>query len=241
MNRELKHPVLQSSERGDIQRPVSATQQVYRELRRQIIVGDIAPAKRLKIESLKVSLNTGASPIREALSLLTSDQLVERIDQRGFRTAPVSRDHFHEILMLRCQLEEMAFRKSMQSGSERWEENVVLAHHSLSKCRRSGASEYETCHKDFHMSLLSACGSPILYRFCAQLYDLNIRYRYLAGKSVRYVKRNVFDEHKSILAAVTESDEHNAVQQLLSHYRLTGEFLGELFEKESLLDKQVAS
>ena len=67
---------------------VSATQRVFNELRQQIIKGRIAPGEKLKIESLKVKLNTGTSPIREALSLLTSDQLVERIDQRGFRAAP---------------------------------------------------------------------------------------------------------------------------------------------------------
>jgi len=83
----------------------SATQRAYHDIRKLIINGEIAPSEQLKVESLKVLLKTSASPIREALSLLTSDQLVERIDQRGFRSAPVSKTHFQEILMLRCQLE----------------------------------------------------------------------------------------------------------------------------------------
>ena len=63
--------------------PQSSTQRAYLALRNDIIFGRIPPGERLKIDVLKVGLETGASPVREALSLLTSDQLVDRIDQRG--------------------------------------------------------------------------------------------------------------------------------------------------------------
>jgi DNA-binding GntR family transcriptional regulator len=200
---------------------------VFNELRSRIIQGDIAPGERLKVESLKVLLNTGASPIREALSLLTSDQLVERIDQRGFRAAPASEAHFREILMLRCQLEDIALRASIKSGDSGWEEQAVLAHHRLSKVPRSDQQRWEVLHKDFHRSLLLACGSPILLRFCDQLYDLNIRYRFLAGKSGRYSQRDVVREHADILQAVLDRDAEDACERLNDHYRLTGEFLAD--------------
>ena len=76
----------------------SSTQRAYHDLRNAIITGTIPPGERLKVETLKDTLSTGASPVREALSLLTSDQLVERIDQRGFRVARASREQFQEIL-----------------------------------------------------------------------------------------------------------------------------------------------
>ncbi|MEV8469075.1 GntR family transcriptional regulator, partial [Fluviibacterium sp. DFM31] len=84
---------------------VSATQGAYQAIRQMIITGELAPGEKLKIEHLKDRMNTGASPIREALTLLVSDQLVERLDQRGFRAAPVSQENFGEILKLRCALE----------------------------------------------------------------------------------------------------------------------------------------
>jgi len=60
----------------------------------RIVKGAIEPGAKLKIDGLRELLDTGASPIREALSLLTSDNLVERIDQRGFRSAQVSAEDF---------------------------------------------------------------------------------------------------------------------------------------------------
>lgn len=82
----------------------SATHHAYRLVRNMIVVGDLKPGEKLKVDGLRERLNTGASPIREALSLLTSDHLVERIDQRGFRTDEVSAHNFREILKLRCVL-----------------------------------------------------------------------------------------------------------------------------------------
>ena len=51
----------------------SVTQRTYQTLRKLIVTGVLKPGEKLKIEGLKKKLDTGASPIREALSLLTSD------------------------------------------------------------------------------------------------------------------------------------------------------------------------
>jgi len=209
--------------------PSSATQRVYRDLRKKIIHGDIPPGQKLKVESLKIMLDAGNSPIREALSLLTSDQLVERIDQRGFIAATASKANFQEILMLRCQLEDIALRTSITSGDDAWEENLVLAHHRLASVNWDSPEKWELQHRAFHSALLAGCGSLILLRFCEQLYDLNIRYRFLAGKSVRYNKRNVIKEHKAILDAAIARDENAASACLVEHYQLTGDFLADQF------------
>ena len=209
--------------------PVSSTQRVVEDLRKRIIQGELLPGEKLKVESLKTLLDTGASPIREALSLLTSDQLVERIDQRGFRVAPASAAHFREILMLRCELDVIALRKSIEAGDAQWEESVVLAHHRFAKTSRDDIDNWEILHKDFHKTLISACESPILLRFCEQLYDLNIRYRYLAGRSGSYAKRNIDGEHEEIMQSTIERNVDLAVSRLISHYTLTGDFLADQF------------
>jgi DNA-binding GntR family transcriptional regulator len=205
----------------------SSTQRAYLALRNDIIFGRMAPGERLKIDTLKETLDTGASPVREALSLLTSDQLVDRIDQRGFRVAATSREQFQEILDLRCRLEDLAVRDSIANGSSEWEESLVLAHHYMVRARQKSPEDFEECHKSFHMALLAGCSSPILLRFCNQLYDLNVRYRYLAGKSKGYGRRNVDAEHEGILNAAVDRDVETLSARLLEHYRNTGAFLAE--------------
>lgn len=212
---------------ADHQSTQSSTQRAYLALRDDIIFGRIPPGERLKIDTLKEALNTGASPVREALSLLTSDQLVDRIDQRGFRVAKTSREQFQEILKLRCTLEDLAVRDSLAHADAAWEDALVLSHHHMSRARQRDPETSETCHKAFHMALLAACTSPILLRFCAQLYDLNVRYRYLAGQSKGYARRDIDAEHQGILDAAVERDIETVSERLIAHYRSTGAFLAE--------------
>jgi len=207
----------------------SSTQRAYHDLRNAIITARVTPGERLKVETLKGTLSTGASPVREALSLLTSDLLVERIDQRGFRVAEASREQVQEILNLRCELENMALRASIAAGDLDWEEDLVLAHHRLARSDRGDRDEFEARHKDFHMALLAACGSPILLRFCSQLHDLNARYRYLAGAAKYYSDRTLEEEHREIHDAAIERDIEHASELLKAHYRKTGAFLSGLF------------
>lgn len=206
----------------------SATQRAYERIRSMIVTGVLKPGEKLKIDGLRQRLETGASPIREALSLLTSDNLVERIDQRGFRTAQVSAENFREILRLRCTLEDQALRESVANGTQDWEEQVVLAHHRMQRTYRDGRDNFEELHKAFHMSLLANANSPILMKYCSQLYDLNIRYRYLAGSALAYRHRDVSDEHGGILDAVIARDADTASGRLIDHYTLTGEYLAGL-------------
>lgn len=211
----------------------SATQQAYLAIRRMIVIGELKPGEKLKIDGLRAMLDTGASPIREALSLLTSDQLVERIDQRGFRTAGTSRENFEEILKLRCSLEDMALRESIENATDIWEEELVLSHHRMVRKPGDDHEKFEERHKAFHMALLNNCGSPILLKFCRQLYDLNVRYRNLAGRSLNYQKRDVTMEHEGILQAAIDRDSDSASQRLLTHYRQTGAFLTGLLSGNS--------
>ncbi len=205
----------------------SSTQRVYLNLRNDIITGLLPPGERLKVETLKDRYGTGASPLREALSLLTSDQLVERLDQRGFRVAAAGKKQFQEILNLRCTLEDIALRKSIELGGNDWEERLVLMHHHMARTDRAQVDLFETRHKDFHMALLDACDSAILMRFCEQLYDLNVRYRYLAGRAKTYKRRDVAAEHKAIMDAALDRNAGEASRLLMDHYRSTGAFLSE--------------
>lgn len=212
----------------DTGREISATRTAYLSLRQMILTGQLPAGQKLKIEDLRKLLVTGASPVREALSLLTSDMLVERIDQRGFRTAAASIENFEEILGLRCTLEDMALRKSIARGNSDWEERLVLAHHRMK--RATDTPGFEDAHKAFHMTLLDNANAPMLERYCSQLYDLNIRYRYLAAGGDTYQNRDIGAEHEEILEAAVRHDGDAASAALLSHYRLTGAYLGKRLE-----------
>ena len=209
----------------------SATHGCYVRLRAMILTGELPPGHKLKIEELRSLLNIGASPVREALSLLTSDLLVERMDQRGFRAATVSKSNFEEILALRCMLEEKALRASLAASDSAWEETLVLCHHRMKKAAQSDNSDFEYAHRAFHMALIANANMPMLAHYCAQLYDLNIRYRNLAARGPHYRTRSVQNEHQNILDATLTGDADLAVRLLIDHYRNTGNYLSSQMDK----------
>lgn len=209
----------------------SMTSRAYMRLRDDIMSGELQPGLKLKIEALREKYDFGTSPIREALSLLTSEYFVQRIDQRGFRVAEISSEEFDELLKTRCWLEERAIRESIANGAGGWEEEVVLAAYRLSRVPRSEADdhfvanvEWEKRHKHFHMTLISACGSKYLINHCGQLYDQNVRYRRLSGIKA-YPARDIAAEHGAICDAVLARDADLAAELLTAHYCTTGRFL----------------
>ena len=134
-----------------------------------------------QIDDLKAEYAFGSSVVREALSLLTSDNLVERVEQRGFFVSNVSLNEYEEILNMRCLLEEQAIRDSVSSGTLLWEEQVITANYRLSRISRSldknrftSNPAWESAHKNFHMTLISACRSSLLIKFCKQFILLNL-------------------------------------------------------------------
>ncbi len=218
----------------------SITTQAYRRLREDILFNLLKPAEKLRIDALRDRYGLGTTPIREALSLLTSDGLVERIEQRGFRVASATLEHFKDVHSTRCWLEERALRQSIAAATTEWEEAIVLSHHRLSRAQRvrphAGflpSIDWEVLHRRYHMDLIANCPSPTLLRFCGQLYDLNIRYRYIAAASA-YPSRNVENEHKEIMDAVISLDTDRAVSLLTQHYTKTGSFLEDQFKSGKL-------
>ncbi|MFK7994508.1 MAG: GntR family transcriptional regulator [Granulosicoccus sp.] len=209
----------------------SITQRVYHTLRRDIVSGRLQPGVKLKVEQLRKEYGVGTSPLREALSLLTSDYLVERIDQRGFRVSQISQREYDDLLQTRCWLEERALRESIANGNNQWEEQLILANYRLSRIPRAATdkepasnSDWEFAHKTFHETLISLCGSSILLKYCAQLYEQNVRYRQLCV-SAAYPDRDVTEEHNNICDAVLARDADLAVHLLLSHYNNTSRFV----------------
>ena len=185
---------------------------------------------------MKEKYDTCHTPIREALTSLVKDGLVERIEQKGFVASNVSMKHFNEVLKTRIWIEEIAIKKSMENkdGLEQWEENLILLNHRLykkdwtEKYNPENDDSWEMIHKKFHISLISRSGSDYLTKFCEQLYDQNLRFRFLLIKNKKnYLARNVNKEHQDILNAVISRDIVSAQKNLVKHYKVTDKYFKE--------------
>ena len=202
-------------------------------LRQRILDGAFAPGSRLRIEELRSRFGIGASPLREALSQLAAEGLVQRLDQRGFRVATADVSELGDLIETRCLIEGAALRASIEAGDESWEERIVIAHRRLSRVPRSlGAEtfipnpEWDKLHLTFHNALIGACRATTVLEICETLHHRATRFRNLSN-AVAWRQRKVEHEHNALVAATLERRANEAVDLLLNHYRKTGALVGE--------------
>ena len=204
---------------------------VYEHLRSDIAHGVLEPGSKLKVEAMGARYGVGASPIREALSRLSSEGLVVRTDLRGFNVAPLNWDELPTLTHNRVQLESITLRESIEHRDQAMEDGLVLLIHRLSRTPRSLSTDHfepnpawESLHTEFHRTLLSRCPSRWLKAFCGNLADEAYRFRQVAaGKT--FSSRNEHAEHLAIFEATIEGRTEDAVRLLTQHYTKTSSAL----------------
>lgn len=208
-------------------------------LRADILDGTHRPGLKLRLEHLVPKYDVGRTPLREACCRLAAEGLVTIEDQRGFRVASVSRADLLDLTRTRQQIESLALRASIQRGDASWENEVTAALHRLLRVPAASASSavstkkprrknealgdrWEREHASLHRALLGACGSPLLLRFHATLFDQSERYRRLA---VAYgqPERDIDGEHEALVRAALDRDAERACALLVEHIAKTSE------------------
>jgi DNA-binding GntR family transcriptional regulator len=213
---------------------VTRASAVYEQLHSDIAHGVLAPGSKLRVEAMCERYDVGASPLREALSRLSAEGLVERNDLRGFSVAPLHWDELPILTRNRVQLESIALRESIDARDTEMEDQLVLLVHRLSRTPRSLSPAsyvtnpaWEGLHRDFHRTLLSRCPSRWLRAFCDDLADESYRFRQVAAGKV-FSKRDEHAEHIAIFEAVIEGRTDDALRLLEAHYTQTSEVIGDL-------------
>lgn len=208
----------------------------YDRLRQEIITIAVVPGEKLHIRSLCDRFGVGLSPIREALSRLSTEGLVVQTDHRGFSASPMSEADLLDLTRARCWLNELAIRNSIADGDAAWEESVVLSFHRLSRTPRFEAGNererspaWEVAHRNFHSSLIAASGSSRLQQYCEHLFDSSERYRHV-GRKAGVKGENRETEHRALMGAVVARDADAAGKVIRAHFERTAELVRQVLQ-----------
>lgn len=225
----IKHENLASSE--------SLAEVSYRLLREDIIRGVRYPGERLRIEKLKTIYGVGPTPLREALQRLSSEQLVEAQENRGFVVAQMDLSDFADLNFARTEIEKIALCRSISLGDQAWEGRVVAATYLMAKADArlddidtvKQDNEWESANQAFHSAMVSACDSRWLLMTRGRLQDMCERYRRASLHSTAG-HRSTAQEHCKIAEAVLARDADQACLLTTQHFMAT---LNILVDKQS--------
>ena len=208
----------------------------YQKIKQDIILGNLAPSSKLKLDALKAQYSASLSTLRETLNRLASEGFVTAEEQRGFFVTAVSKEDLTEITDLRVLLECSAMKTSIESGDTNWEGDLVAAHHKLHTEEKklmagdlSVKSNWKRYDKEFHLALIQSCHSKNLLSLHATIYDKYLRYQILV---LTYRGEEAVNEHRHMFEAALNRDTDKACAELEKHIRLGLEHTLEAMNKE---------
>src|SRR3989339_726222 len=99
-------------------KPGRKSNEVYQDLKKQIIMAMLPPAQQLVELEVAKAMNCSQSTVREALMRLQKDGLIVRQGYRGTVVSSVSLNEGQQALDIRAQIESSAAKLSIGNFSE---------------------------------------------------------------------------------------------------------------------------
>lgn len=221
------------------------TEAAYRLLRQAILEARLMPGTPLRQSNLQAAYGIGWTPLREALSRLTTERLVTMQHNFGFAVAPVSAQELDDLTRARRALELVMLTESIERGDSAWEDALVVAHYRL----KSSPFQVDAVtgadidlwmgrHLVFHRCLLAGGASPWLMHLYGQIMDQEHRHHRIllfgplrgeAGRPAPTAHMKALTEavniqhHTDLMEAALARDIPKATALMAEHVRYKGE------------------
>jgi DNA-binding GntR family transcriptional regulator len=153
-----------------IETPRSYREGVVEVLRAALIAGQMKPGELYSAPTLAVQLGVSATPVREAMSELAAQGMVEVVRNRGFRVHELSDEELDEITQLRLLIEVPTMVEIARSCSaDAVEATRPLAEAIEAAARRADLIGYIEADRRFHLALLALAGNRQLVEIVDRL------------------------------------------------------------------------
>lgn len=198
----------------------SLKDQIYHELRRRIILGEIPQGTRLLEPALAQMLETSITPVREALNKLAGADLVISMGRSGTYVRNLSDVDIENLYELREALERLAVRQSVGKFEvDELERMQALGVEFFKTVRREEFVARNHANTRFHMFFITKSGNRWLKESMANLNDLLTLARSGLERSGYRPpdSRSEVDDHQAILDAVRKHDVAGAEDAMGRH------------------------
>ena len=201
-----------------IARPATASRALADRLRQEIYSGRLAPGQRLRQTELATRFGVSTTPVREALSALKAEGLVDGDPHRGAVVFQPSLRDAQESLEIRTVLETLALEHAIPGFDE---VRLSLLQSLIDRMRRASSyPEWSALNETFHSELYAPAGRPRLLELIATMRLASSYYIHLAVSD--HLPNETADaQHQAILDACRRRDVDAAKTALRVHLERT--------------------
>jgi DNA-binding GntR family transcriptional regulator len=183
--------------------------EVFELLHHRIVAGKYSPGEWLRQEEIATQLGVSQTPVREALDLLVSVGLAERVPYRGVRVPELTQQEILDAYAARMILERAtANLAALHSTQEQLVGLTSIVERTKNLLSLDDISNLRQLNRQFHQSIARACGNSLL----AQLYEL------AANRFPDWMLYEYMFRHPELLQASLEKEyrEHHLIAEAIS-------------------------
>ncbi|MFB8188510.1 GntR family transcriptional regulator [Microbacterium sp. NPDC055988] len=148
----------QSVKRGE-----SLGAQVARVLRQRIVRGELAPGARITEEALAEEFSVSRGPVRDALTQLSFEKLVEVQRPRGVYIVGLTHDDVDQLYSLRGALEQLALSRAMRvEDDSRWTAMAAAVGRMGEAADAGDHAAFVVADLEFHSQIYALADHPRL-------------------------------------------------------------------------------
>jgi DNA-binding GntR family transcriptional regulator len=203
-------------------------EQVYDVLHESILAGRFSAGEWLRQEDIAARLGVSMTPVREALDLLVSSGLAERVPYRGVRIRNPSVPDILDSYCMRLLLEGVAaFSAAEKINRLQLAELRDLLSRGKGLIALSDMPDERALSRELHSAIVAASGNRLLHRTYLtilntfpdwMLYEHLYRQPELLAESMQTEHR----EHRLIVEALESRHPGLAVERTIEHMRSRG-------------------
>jgi DNA-binding GntR family transcriptional regulator len=196
---------------------ISLTEQVYRNLRHEIITGAIGGGTRLIETALASEMNVSRTPVREALHKLALEGFLYSIPRAGYIVEETSEADIKDLFTTRTAVEKIAVKWAIEKITPEELQRLEMNLQKTDDVLKSGATEsMMDLDAEFHQIIYRAARSKTLYKISQTLSDHTLRFR-LACIHVPELAQRAKQGHMKIFQAIQVKDSTKAEKMVEDH------------------------
>ena len=193
----------------------SRSLQVYRTLRRAILDQGLKPGSKLPEDAIGERLGVSRTIVRDALTRLGSEGLVELKHNRGAAVAYPSLEEARDVFAVRRAMERLVVEEL--AGNLAQNHAAQLRAH-VEKERSATGRDAIRLAGEFHLMLAEMTGNQLLIRYVTEVASRCTLILSIYGRP--HSSECAVDEHSFLIAALEGGDREKAAQ-LMEHHLMS--------------------
>lgn len=204
---------------------------IFRHIVDAIATGELRAGSRIFEPELSEHFGVSRTPIRQALSRLVQEGILEKqAKRRGYKVPQLTPEDMDQVFVAREAVEGQVVALACRNATEadiQW--LLKVNEEERLRFEKGDKAEYAATNEGFHFFLSSLSRNKYLQRYYSQLYWRTQLYIFhLAGfyarvdaESIKKITELSYVEHRELIEVLARGDEEEARRAAVEHVRST--------------------